>query len=255
MTIQNAPVLSRKELAPGIFDYLVSCPELAAQAVPGQFVHIRVPGRTLRRPISICSIDTAAGTLRLVMEVRGEGTAILSQVDEGDTLDLLGPLGNGFSLPDPSAKVIVVGGGIGVPPLLGVAQRFGANADACLGFRTAGAMILGEDFSAAGIRVRVATDDGSIGHHGLVTALVKERLEEGPAHLICACGPGPMLRAVAALAKEYAVPCQVSLEERMACGVGACLGCAVQVASADGSVVYKHVCKDGPVFPAGEVLL
>ncbi len=253
MTIQNALVLSRRELAPGIVDYQVSCPELAAQALPGQFVHIRVPGYTLRRPISICRIDKAAGTIRLVMEVRGEGTAILSQVEEGGALDLLGPLGNGFSLPAPGARVIVVGGGIGVPPLLEVAARFGKDATACLGFRGAGNLILGEDFSATGAAVRLATDDGSLGHHGLVTDLLKERLEEAPAQLICACGPGPMLRGVAALAAEYGVPCQVSLEERMACGVGACLGCAVSVRTPDGSTAYRHVCKDGPVFPAEEV--
>lgn len=250
MTIQNALVLSRRELAPGIVDYQVSCPELAAQALPGQFVHIRVPGYTLRRPISICRIDKAAGTIRLVMEVRGEGTAILSQVEEGGALDLLGPLGNGFSLPAPGARVIVVGGGIGVPPLLGVAAQLGEKAIAVLGFRNKDAVILEEDFQAAGAKTFIATDDGSYGHHGLVTDLCQDQGFD----CVMACGPAPMLKAVKALAEQRGVPCYVSVEERMACGIGACLGCAVALNKEDGTPYFGHVCKDGPVFESHRVV-
>lgn len=253
MTVCSAPVLARRELAPGIFDFTIHCPAMAAQAVPGQFVNIAVPGHTLRRPISICGIDSAAGTLRLVMEVRGEGTQLLSQVGEGQTLDVLGPLGHGFALLEPDKRAIVVGGGIGVPPLLAAASHYGKNAVACLGFRGAGAVILGEDFAQAGVAVHLATDDGSLGHHGLVTNLLAVQLDSAPTAIVYACGPKPMLGAVAALCAQRGVRCQVSMEERMGCGVGACLVCACRMKTDDGSTAYRHVCKDGPVFEAGEV--
>lgn len=238
------------EIAADTYDFTVRAPELAAAAKPGQFAHIYVPGRTLRRPISICDIDRANGTLRFVFQIRGAGTADLAKFKVGDSLDILAPLGNGFSV-EPGKKALFVGGGIGVPPLLGAVKHYGENAVVAVGFRSADYAILTEDFKAAGCAVRVATDDGSLGHHGLVTNLIRDVQPD----IICACGPMVMLRAVAAYAKENGIRCEISLEERMACGIGACLGCAVELYDENGEIYMGHVCKDGPVFAAERVVL
>ena len=245
------PILKKQEIAVGIYSMTVNCPPIAVQAQAGQFVHIRVEGCTLRRPISICEFDEK--TIRLVFEVRGEGTARLAKLCAGNEIDLLGPLGNGFPLLEREKKVIVVGGGIGVPPLLQVAAYYRKTTAALLGFRTSSAMILKGDFAEKGSDVRVATDDGSFGHHGFVTELLEERLKEAKADLICACGPMGMLKGIVATAEQYQTPVKVSLEERMGCGVGACLVCACKTVK-DGREIYSHVCKDGPIFDGDEVV-
>lgn len=247
------PVLARKELAPGIFDYIISCPEIAREAQAGQFVHLRAEGFQLRRPISICEILREGGALRIVFEVRGEGTKKLASIPAGGKIDILGPLGNGFRVLGPDKKVIVAGGGIGVPPMLETAAHYGKNATALLGFRTASAAILLDDFRQKGCDARLATDDGTAGLHGYVTNLLEQRLQEGPADLICACGPMPMLRGIVGIADRFGIPVQVSLEERMGCGVGACLVCACKTVR-DGHEIYAHVCKDGPVFDGKDVV-
>lgn len=236
-------LVSAAELAPGMYDFRLSCPELAALAMPGQFAQIRLPGHSLRRPISICGIDRERGELRFVFQVRGQGTAELAAFHEGDEIEILAPLGHGFPV-DKTKKTLLLGGGIGVPPLLGAAAELGENAVAVLGFRNRDAVILEDDFKAAGAKVLVATDDGSYGFHGLVTELAQN--EEFDA--LFACGPGPMLRAAKALAREKGAEGYLSLEQRMACGVGACLGCAVALVDENGAEYYGHVCKDGPVL-------
>ena len=241
-------LLSVRQLTGDVFDFVLEAPALAAMAQPGQFAQIRVPGHTLRRPISICGIDKTAGTLRFVFQIRGQGTAELAQFQPGSTIEILAPLGNGFPV-DKSKRTLLVGGGIGVPPLLGVAAQLGEKAIAVLGFRTKDAVILEEDFQAAGAKTLIATDDGSYGHHGLVTGLCQEQDFD----CVMACGPAPMLKAVTALAEQRGVPCYISLEERMACGIGACLGCAVALNKEDGTQYFGHVCKDGPVFESHRV--
>ena len=239
-----------EKIASGIFDFLFEAPDFARQAQPGQFANIRLPGRTLRRPISICVIDREGGTLRFVFQIRGEGTAELAEYKAGDCLELLAPLGKGFPM-EQNRKTLLIGGGIGVPPLLGAAAELGTAAVAVLGFRNREAVILEEDFKKLGAKTLVATDDGSYGFHGLVTELAaKEEFEA-----VFACGPAPMLKAVRALAEERHVPCFLSLEERMACGIGACLGCATPLLDEEGNRYYGHVCKDGPVFDAYRVIL
>ena len=235
-------------------DFTIECPEIAALSKAGQFVHIRVPGFTLRRPISICEVDKQAGTIRILFDIRGEGTKVLANTKEGDLLDVMGPLGNGFELLDPSKKAVVVGGGIGVPPMLETAKSYGENATAILGFRSEDKIVLTDDFTAQKNRVMLCTDDGSAGHHGLVTDLMKVRMEEEKPDIVYACGPKIMLKFVAKMCEEYGVRCQVSLEERMACGIGACLGCATPIKADDGSITYLHVCKNGPVFEAERVV-
>ncbi|MBR6102046.1 MAG: dihydroorotate dehydrogenase electron transfer subunit [Ruminococcus sp.] len=245
------PIIRKTASAKGIFDLTVLCPEAAELAEAGQFAQLLAPGFFLRRPISICQIDKAAGTIRMVFEVRGKGTEELSHLNVGDNIDLIAPLGHGFTKVD--GKAVCVGGGIGVPPMLGIASEYGSDAAVITGFRNAAAVILQEDLKAAGCETVLCTDDGSAGIHGFVTTALEQHLQSKKTDIIYACGPTPMLKAVAALAKQYGVRCEVSLEQRMACGVGACLGCACRTQQ-EGKEVYKHVCKDGPVFNAEEVI-
>ena len=218
----------------------------------GQFLHVACgEGTLLRRPISVACVlaDEPENTAALIFEVKGEGTRWLAQRKEGDTVDVIGPLGNGFTVEE-GGRYLLVGGGIGTPPLLGYAEAFRENAVAVLGFRSADRVILEDRYREACKEVYLCTDDGSAGRHGFVDAQVRDILEKDKGFTaILACGPRPMLKSVAKVAAEYGVPCQVSMEERMACGVGACLGCAIQMA--DGAM--NHVCKDGPVFDAREV--
>lgn len=238
--VRTCRIERAEQIAPGIYDVTVEAGELAAAARPGQFAHIYVPGKTLRRPISICEIGP--GTLRFVFQAKGEGTRMLAANRPGDTWDILAPLGNGFDLGDTSRHVCFVGGGIGVPPLLQAAKAFGEKATVVTGFRNKDAVILQEDFKNNRNQVVLCTDDGSAGIHGLVTSCLPQQCDA-----IFACGPTPMLKAVARAAAERNIPCQLSLEERMACGIGACLGCAVRLKDEDGWK-FGHVCKDGPVF-------
>ena len=247
--VRSCAILRMAQIAPGFFDMTVDAGLLAQIAQPGQFAQILVPGKTLRRPISICRADGGSGIMRFVFQVRGEGTAVLAEKQQGESVDILAPLGHGFSLSPDDRDVLLVGGGIGVPPLLWAANNLGQNAGAVLGFRDRQSVILENDFRAAGCRVEVATDDGSYGYHGVVTGL----LPSFQPKKILACGPAPMLRAIAAWAEERNIPCQVSLEQRMACGIGACLGCACKLRR-DGREVYGHVCKDGPVFDSKSVV-
>lgn len=230
------------------WSFTLEAPSIAAAiSAPDQFVHVKCgEGLFLRRPISIC--DWGDGLVRVVFEVRGEGTQWLSRRKEGDELDVMGPLGNGFPI-ERERRVLVVGGGIGVPPMLGCAKWSG-RADAVVGFRSADRAMLLEDFEAACGRVYVCSDDGTLGEHGFADGQVRKALTEHKDYTaVLACGPKGMLGAVWAVCREFDVPCLVSMEERMACGVGACLGCAIPMA--DGEM--KHVCKDGPVFAATEV--
>jgi len=218
---------------------------------PGQFVHIKCGSLFLRRPISVCSCqeDSPEDTLAVVFEVRGEGTAWLAKRPAGHSLDVLGLLGNGFQL-KPEGRYLLVGGGIGVPPLLGCAQYTGGRSTAALGFRSAGRAILMRQFAETCAAVLTASDDGTLGRKGFAADLVRDELARDRSYdAVIACGPRALLMTVSEAAAESGVPCQVSLEERMACGLGACLGCAVQMK--DGTM--KHVCKDGPVFDAREV--
>ncbi len=235
-------------------DVTVRAPRMAKLAMPGQFLHIACEGFTLRRPISICEIGV--DTLRFVFEVRGRGTDWLAQRREGETLDIVGPCGAGFYNLDASRHAVLVGGGIGCPPLLPLAGFFGGNATAILGFRSEKQLILQKDFEEKAGSVLITTDDGSVGRKAFTTEVLAERIAAGGVDCIFACGPTPMLKGVQKLALESGIPCQLSLEQRMACGVGACLACAtkVQDASREDGFRYAHVCKYGPVMDAKEVI-
>lgn len=250
----NYRILDKKEIASDIFSFTISCPEVAAVSRAGQFVHIRAEGYTLRRPISICEIDKDNGTIRIVFEVRGGGTNTLSELSVNDNIDMIAPLGNGFSVNETQSdkNVIVVGGGIGVPPMCGLAACYD-NVKAIIGFRSKDKVILEEDLKRIGADVIVCTDDGSYGFKGLVTIPLEEELKKKKTAAVYACGPIPMLKAVVGTAKKYGIPCEISLEERMACGVGACVGCACRI-NRGGENLVLRVCKDGPVFKGEEVV-
>lgn len=247
-------ITGKSAIAKEIYSFEILCPEVAAVAQPGQFVHIRVDGFTLRRPISICGIDAEKGTLRIVFEIRGEGTAVMAKLNEGDVVDMLAPLGHGFTVNQDFSKVVLVGGGIGTPPMLPLAEAYGSKATMISGFRSANAVILQDDFKNTGAETVLCTDDGTQGIHGFVTQPLAEILAEGGVDAVYACGPIPMLKGIAAMCKENDVKlCEISLEERMACGIGACLGCACKTKRND-EEYFAHVCKDGPVFNAEEVI-
>ena len=249
--VQNRyPLISKDKLTEDIYSFWIDCPDLVSGAVPGQFVHVRLPGFLLRRPISIC--EMAKGRLRLVFQIRGAGTEQMAAMEPGSMVDLLGPLGRGFGLTAPGDRAVLVGGGIGTPPMLPLAQHYDGAA-VFLGFRDADSIMLREDFRQADAILTLTTDDGSAGIPGFVTGPLERYLKSEGADILFACGPMGLLKNVQALALKYNIPAQLSLEERMACGVGACLGCAVPIRTAAGEV-YRHVCKDGPVFKAEEVV-
>ncbi len=250
----SACVVSQGNPAPGIFDLVIKT-ELAQDAHCGQFVAVYPKDKStlLPRPISICEVDKEAGTLRLVYRVAGKGTAEFSGLAAGDSVDILGVLGNGFPAEQakPGMTAVLMGGGIGVPPILQLAKELDCEKKIVVGYRDA-ACFLKEDFEKNG-EVYVATEDGSVGTKGNVMDAVRENGLE--ADIIYACGPMPMLRAIKQYAKEKNIPAYISLEERMACGVGACLGCVCKTTKVDhhSHVNNARICTDGPVFEAQEV--
>ena len=250
----SACVVSQGNPAPGIFDLVIKT-ELAQDAHCGQFVAVYPKDKStlLPRPISICEVDKEAGTLRLVYRVAGKGTAEFSDLAAGDSVDILGVLGNGFPTEQakPGMTAVLMGGGIGVPPILQLAKELDCEKKIVVGYRDA-ACFLKEDFEKNG-EVYVATEDGSVGTKGNVMDAVRENGLE--ADIIYACGPMPMLRAIKQYAKEKNIPAYISLEERMACGVGACLGCVCKTTKVDhhSHVNNARICTDGPVFEAQEV--
>ncbi len=246
-------ITNKTAIAKNIYSFEILCPEVAEVAVPGQFVHIRVGSFTLRRPISICGIDKNKGTLRIVFEIRGEGTNEIAKLNEGELIDMLAPLGHGFTVNNEFKKVILIGGGIGTPPMLPLAEAYGEKATVISGFRNASAVILQDDFKKTGAEAVLCTDDGSAGIHGFVTQPLGELVEKGGIDAVYACGPMPMLKGIAAICRDKGIYCEISLEERMACGIGACLGCACKTVRND-EEYFAHVCKDGPVFKAEEVI-
>lgn len=249
--IENAIVVDSKQISANIFDLTIKAPEIAEGAKAGQFVEIYPNDKSLilPRPISICEINKDMGTLRLVYQVVGKGTDLFSKLEEGDEIRVIGSCGNGYSLSD-KEEHLLVGGGIGVPPLLQTLKELKGNKTVILGFRSGSFLV--EEFEKYGAKVYVATDDGSVGFKGNVVELLKT-LDLKP-DVIYSCGPKIMLKFLSEFADENNIPCQVSMEERMACGIGACVGCVVKIKSEEDDWTYKKVCKDGPVFDSKEVI-
>lgn len=249
---EMAIVLEQRILAEGVYSMWLST-SIAKEAVSGQFVSLYCEehSRLLPRPISICEIDKERSAIRLVYRLAGEGTKEFSALQTDDEVKVLGPLGNGFPLE--GEHPIVIGGGIGVPPMLELAKSLSAKATIVLGYRDE-QLFLKEQFEDYG-QLEIATDNGAVGVHGTVVDVLEQKQITGD--VIYACGPKPMLAAVKRYAMEHEIKCYVSMEERMACGIGACLGCVCQTKEEDAHshVHNTRVCKDGPVFLAEEVEL
>lgn len=253
--LENMKIVAQKEIAPAIFE-LVLEGEMVEAMKAGQFLHLRVPddAHLLRRPISISSIDKVKKQCHLIYRIEGSGTAIFSSLKTGDSIDVMGPQGNGFDLSelDQRSRVLLVGGGIGVPPLLEVAKELherGVKITTVLGFASKNAVIL-EDELAQYSQVLVTTDDGSYGIKGNVSVVIKELENEFDA--IYSCGAPGMMKYINQSFYDHP-RAYLSLESRMACGMGACYACVLKVP--DSETVSQRVCEDGPVFKTGTVIL
>jgi dihydroorotate dehydrogenase electron transfer subunit len=262
---EKAKVLSNTPVGPGYFRIKLSCHRQYTDAVPGQFVMVRLLPQIdplLPRPFSIhrlTKLDGLVTGLELLFKVVGKATHALSGKRPGDYLDLTGPLGNGFSIPAEAQHIKIVAGGIGVAPMiffLDYLKEHGqdlSNVQVFLGGKSKADLLCLNDFSALGVPVHATTDDGSSGDQCLVTDPLEIALAEKLPDIIYACGPMDMLGCIAGITDKYRIACQVSIETMMACGMGACLGCAV--ARRNRSDAYFHACLDGPVFDAHELLI
>lgn len=246
-----------EQLKEDIFKFSVEAKEIVDIAKPGQFIEIRVTDQVepfLRRPISIYNMNKEQGILEFIFQIKGKGTEILAKKQVGDLVDIIGPLGFGVFDTSKYQNLAIIGGGIGVFPLYELAKQAKSNnkkVNTYLGFRNIDYVVLEKEFEKISDEFCLATDDGSYGKNGFAINFLKEDIEKGKIDSIYACGPLPMLRAVKALAIEKNIPCQVSLEEKMGCGIGVCVGCSVRLASSSKeNPEYVGVCKAGPVFDA-----
>ena len=251
---QVATVESQEQLLLDVYSMWIHTDEISGQAKPGQFISVysKDGAKLLPRPISICEVDKEAGRIRIVYRVVGAGTEEFSAYQAGDDITIMGALGNGFPMVEAGRKAFLIGGGIGIPPMLELAKNLPCEKQMVLGYRDQ--LFLNEEFEPYG-KVYVATEDGSAGTKGNVLDAIREQKLD--ADVIFACGPTPMLRAIKAYALEHGIECYLSLEEKMACGIGACLACVCQSKDVDhhSYVHNKRICKDGPVFRAEEVEL
>ncbi|HEY6838393.1 MAG TPA: dihydroorotate dehydrogenase electron transfer subunit [Geobacteraceae bacterium] len=260
----HSTVVTNVEVSPGYFRMRLAVPSALLSARPGQFIMVKVRDAIdplLRRPFGIFDLDLLESEypeggrhpyMDILYRVVGRGTAMLATLHHGDHLDVLAPLGRGFELGDEGDEKILVGGGVGLAPLFFLAKELVKKSRVRLfiGGRSKEDILCVTEFERLGVETYVATDDGTLGMAGLVTEVMERHLgEEKGAKTIYACGPMPMLKAVAEIARRKDIPCQVSLEAYMACGMGACLGCVVKGRDHDEfSPDYRCVCKEGPVF-------
>lgn len=257
---ETARILSNEQVGPRLYLMALASPAIAGAIEPGQFVHMRVPrmeAHILRRPFSVYARDAQAGTLEVLYQVVGFGTDHMTALAAGEECELIGPVGATWN-PPASGHCLLVGGGVGAAPLFMLCERICASdaaVDVVLGAQTASALVCRERYAALlGGEPRCATDDGSYGRAGFCTSLVSEALAEAaaagaPYDYVAVCGPEPLMKIVAGLAADAGVRCEVSMEKRMACGIGACLSCVVD--TVDGK---KRACVDGPVFDARKVV-
>jgi dihydroorotate dehydrogenase electron transfer subunit len=258
MYLEETTVLYNREIAAGYFRLGLACSPVFREALPGQFVMLRPSHRDeplLNRPFSIHRLIGAPGGgegIEILYKVVGRGTRIMASLRPEAAVSLFGPLGRGFSIRRRWRRCFLVSGGIGVAPMLFLALRLreagagASDAEAFIGGRTEGDLLCRSDFEALGIPVHLSTDDGSLGMQCLVTDPLTEAVAERPPDVVYACGPMEMLRCIAGIVGQRGIPCQVSVEAMMACGMGACLGCALEPADPDAP--YRHACLEGPVF-------
>ena len=255
MIDQYIEIVFNREVVSGVFFMGLRSPGIAHSSRPGQFIMVRVNkgiDPLLRRPFSICGISDGE-IICILYKIAGHGTQILAGKKAGEKLSVMGPLGQGFSLPGENEIPVLVAGGIGIAPLYFLAESLkDAPMEFMAGFGTSVDIISSDKIALGPMGISIATDDGSEGYPGMVTELLDKYIEKyihkKNSLLIYACGPMAMLKNVSSIASHYNIPCHVSLEALMACGLGACQGCAVKIRSNDDFIHYRHVCKDGPVF-------
>lgn len=254
-------VLKNISVQPGIYEMTIAAPEIAKSAVAGQFVMVRPIYRSfepfLNRPFGISDINITNGTINILYIVVGKGTDLMSEMQQGDDVFLVGPVGNGFTLLPEGKKAALVAGGMGIAPLLPLAKALrnaGINVYGLMGASRASALVGTDNWQENGVQVQIATDDGSVGEKGFVTALLEDLLNKEKIDFIYCCGPTPMMARAVEIAEKFHVPIEVSLEKRMGCGIGVCMGCICKLKQADGSVKQYRVCYDGPVFRGEEVV-
>ncbi|MCO4326992.1 dihydroorotate dehydrogenase electron transfer subunit [Staphylococcus agnetis] len=249
-------VLSNEAIADRIYELKVSGPSVSKLKQPGQFVHIKTGQGSLhmlRRPISICNIDSQKNTFTMLFRAEGEGTQKIAALKAGDPIDIIAPLGNGFPVEKAKKKALLVGGGIGVPPLYELSKQLnlkGIETVHVLGFRSKKDVFYQSQFEALG-ETHIVTEDGSLGKKGFVTNVIDTLPVDYDIYYTC--GPKPMLKALTELYTLKDVPGYISLEERMGCGIGACFACVCHVPNS--ATDYVKVCTDGPVFEKGAVVL
>ena len=252
-------ILSNEAVADAHYLLRCECTEIAQQAQPGQFIHVMVSqdtGMLLRRPFTIYTVD--GHEITMLYQIIGDGTKRLSEMPEGEPLHILGPLGNTFDLTTPPDPAILVGGGAGIASLMLLATALRENdiqTFGLVGAQRQERLLSVTDLESIGITTHIATDDGSIGHHGYVTDILVDLLENTNWHCptIYACGPHGMLSAVAKIAADYAVPAQIAMENRMGCAMGVCLGCVCPIHTDADTIEYQRVCTEGPVFDAAAI--
>ena len=244
----DTEILENTKVGDDVYVLTVHGGALVDQAQPGQFIHLQIPSGEvfLRRPFGIADTDGSDGRLTMYYRVLGKGTRVMTGLQRGDTVNCLGPLGHGFSLS--SKRPLLIGGGMGLAPLLLLTKRFLGEADVLMGGRNQAELFWKDIFAPYAREIFITTDDGSLGRKGFTTELLPELLGRGY-DCIYTCGPEIMMRGIAKVAAKHDIPCQVSLEKRMACGLGACLSCVCDTANAE----RKKICKDGPVFWAQDV--
>lgn len=255
-----AKLVKKEKLLDGLYKFSLETKEIVDIVKPGNFIEIRINENLdpfLRRPISIYNIEKEKGIIEIIFQVKGKGTELLSKKQEGDFIDIIGPLGNGVFKFEKHKNIAVIGGGIGIFPLYELtkeAKELNLNIDTYIGFRNKELVVLEKEFENTSNNLTITTDDGSYKNKGFAIDYLKENLKTKKVDCIYTCGPLPMIKAVKALAEENNIECQISLEEKMGCGLGVCLGCAVKTAeSSKEDPQYVHVCKDGPVFESKSV--
>ena len=258
---ESGLILKNRQLAGSLYELVCHAPALARAACPGQFVMLAVedsPRLFLRRPFGFSGIEKEEGVIHIYYQVVGQGTRQMSGWEVGRSLDMLGPLGRGFHWEAGPGTAVLIGGGMGIGPLLPLAQALrqdGKDVIAFLGAASLDKLFGMRRLMDLGCRVQIATEDGSAGHHGFITIPLEQYLSKAssPAALY-ACGPTPFLQATAALGQRFALPLQLSMEERMGCGIGVCMGCVVTIKDSGGHLRNSRVCYEGPVFSGEEVV-
>jgi len=257
--VEQGLVVRHNQVSRDMWELEFIAPAIAPEALPGQFVHIRSTlgsNPLLRRPLSLYDVDKKLGSITLLYKVVGTGTNLLTRIKTKEYVDVMGPLGKGFSLPAKGKRVVLVGGGVGIAPLVYLARVLAAQCyqvKGLHGVESRRQLVALDKMRQIGVDYMPSTMDGSAGFKGLVTELLQKKINPAEIDYIYTCGPEAMMKAIADYAQERGIAGELSLEEYMACGVGACLGCARKLKPDDEN--YVKICKDGPVFPMAGVEL